>query len=253
MTRQKETGRLRCRITERVGKFRRYKNSLTYRYSEGAKSDYEQRLPKLTAQQLMFCREYVATKDLDATRAAFAAGYSKHTAYVQGSRLLRKVPIMAEIARLMEQRTKRVDVTADMVIQELRKLAFHDVRRFYDGAGRMIPINQLGDDIAPAVIGINVSPPRRRKGRQVQGCIKSIRLVNKKDTLELLGRHLGMFKDNLVIEDRRKEFQGKTADELDYFAIHGVWPERTTANAGADGTVGTAGGSEGTGTGSARG
>jgi len=129
----------------------------------------------LTAQQLMFCREYVATKDLGATKAAIAAGYSKHTAYVQGSRLLRKVPIKAEIARLIEQRTNRVDVTADMLIQELRKLAFYDIRRFYDGAGGMIPINQLGDDIAPAVVGINVSPPRRRKGYQVQGSIKSIR------------------------------------------------------------------------------
>ena len=103
----------------------------------------------------------------------------------------------------------------------------------------MIPVNQLGDDIAPAVMGINVTPPRRRKGRQIQGSLKSVRLVNKKDTLELLGRHLGLFKDHLVIE--HGEFEGKTPEELRHYAEHGKWPARSADNARGDGGAATQG------------
>src|ERR1017187_4823807 len=97
--------------------------------------------PKLTAQQLMFCREYVATIALDGTKAAIRAGYKKSSARFQASHLLTKDNIKAEINRLKEKRCERVDVTADMVIQELRKLSFYDVRRLYDSQGGMIPVN----------------------------------------------------------------------------------------------------------------
>jgi phage terminase small subunit len=185
--------------------------------------------PKLTAQQLMFCREYVATIDLDGTKAAIRAGYKKTSAMFQASRLLRKDNIKAEIKRLMEKRIERVDITADMVAQRLYKLAFYDVRNLFDQNGNLIPIKSLDDATAPAVIGVKVTPGRRKRGRQVSRRVESIKLANPKDSLELLGRHLGMFKDVVKIE--RDEFAGKTPEELEYYATHdGQWP---TTNRGA--------------------
>lgn len=185
----------------------------------------ENTTPKLTAQQLMFCREYIATTDLDGTKAALRAGYKKTSAMFQASRLLRKDSIKSEIKRLMEKRIERVDITADMVAQRLYRLAFYDVRNLFDQNGNLIPIKSLDDATAPAVIGVKVTPGRRKRGGQVSRQVESIKLANPKDSLELLGRHLGMFKDVLKVEE--DEFEGKSPEELRYYAEHnGEWPNR---------------------------
>lgn len=63
-------------------------------------------MPKLTANQLRFVDEYLI--DLNATRAAEAAGYSKRTARQQGARLLTNVDIAAAIQTAKQQRAERV-------------------------------------------------------------------------------------------------------------------------------------------------
>ncbi|HSP41826.1 MAG TPA: terminase small subunit, partial [Luteolibacter sp.] len=54
----------------------------------------------LSAKQAAFCREYLV--DLNGTQAAIRAGYSEKTARSQAGRLLTKVDIEEEIARLVE-------------------------------------------------------------------------------------------------------------------------------------------------------
>src|SRR5208283_2031521 len=76
----------------------------------------------LTARQTLFIAEYLV--DLNGTRAAIAAGYSKKTAKAQASRLLTNVNVAAEIAARMEKRCAKLEVTADTVVQELAKLGF---------------------------------------------------------------------------------------------------------------------------------
>jgi phage terminase small subunit len=140
--------------------------------------------------------------------------------------------VRAEIERLKAKRLERIDVTADMVVQRLRQLAFYDVRRFYDERGNLLPVHQLDDDIAPAVAGITVQPARKKGRRIIAEKTKGLKLVNQQVSLELLGRHLGMFKDHLVIE--KDEFEGKTPEELRYYASHnGQWP---TSSSGSTGT-----------------
>lgn len=55
---------------------------------------------KLSDMQLDFCKWYAELNN--ATESAIRAGYSQETAYSQGSRLLKKVEIQKEIARLKE-------------------------------------------------------------------------------------------------------------------------------------------------------
>ena len=60
---------------------------------------------KLSDMQLDFCKWYAELNN--ATESAIRAGYSQETAYSQGSRLLKKVEIQKEIARLKEIRFNR--------------------------------------------------------------------------------------------------------------------------------------------------
>lgn len=66
-------------------------------------------------------REYAV--DLNAKQAAIRAGYSAKTAEQQGSRLLRNVQVKGAVDALTKKRAKRLEVTADGVVQDLLRLA----------------------------------------------------------------------------------------------------------------------------------
>ncbi len=76
----------------------------------------------LTPKQKLFIREYC--RDLNATRAAIAAGYSENGAAVQGNRLLRNAKISSEIAELTAKTCTKLEISAEKVLQELVRLAF---------------------------------------------------------------------------------------------------------------------------------
>jgi hypothetical protein len=74
-------------------------------------------LAELTAKQAAFVREYLV--DRNATQAAIRAGYSKHTAQEQSSRLLSNVIVAAEIAKAESKLQAKAEITAEMVMNGL--------------------------------------------------------------------------------------------------------------------------------------
>lgn len=79
----------------------------------------------LTLKQRIFIVAYLADKN--ATKAAKVAGYSAKTARSAGSRLLTNVDISAAIERGMKEQLNRVEVSADLVLKHLRRIAFAEV------------------------------------------------------------------------------------------------------------------------------
>jgi phage terminase small subunit len=67
--------------------------------------------------QERFVEEYLI--DLNATKAAIRAGYSKNTAKSQGQRLLTNVDIARAIARAQGDRTERTNITQDYVLESI--------------------------------------------------------------------------------------------------------------------------------------
>src|SRR5580700_11370390 len=76
---------------------------------------------KLTPKQARFVQEYLI--DLNAAQAAIRAGYSAKTARVIGHENLTNPDIAAAIEKAMAERAERTRLTADWVVDELRKLA----------------------------------------------------------------------------------------------------------------------------------
>lgn len=74
----------------------------------------------LTDKQEMFCYEYLI--DLNATQAAIRAGYSPHTATKQGSRLLTYANVQKRISEFKSERTDRLQIDADWILQETRQI-----------------------------------------------------------------------------------------------------------------------------------
>lgn len=144
---------------------------------------------KLTPKQAAFVGEYL--KDLNATQAAIRAGYSQKTAGQQGERLLKNVEIQNALSAGMQKREKRTEITQDMVVAELAKIAFGDPRAVatWDGKGvKPKASSELTDDEAAIISEIS----------ETMTGIK-VKTNDKTKALELLGRHLGMFKDKLEV------------------------------------------------------
>lgn len=140
------------------------------------KSTSERGESKLTDKQKRFIEEYLV--DLNATQAAIRAGYSAKTADVQGAQNL--VKLKGFIQEEQNKRSERVQITQDEVIRRLlenadiasgkKPIVLTQTRKTEDG-------KFIGDDVAQFVY----EPSS----------------VNK--ALELLGKHLGMFKDKVEV------------------------------------------------------
>ena len=75
-----------------------------------------------------FCQEYLI--DLNQTKAAERAKYSKKTARSKASQLFTKVNIQERIAELKEERAKRMEVTQDRILEELAILGYSNIKDY---------------------------------------------------------------------------------------------------------------------------
>lgn len=171
----------------------------------------------LTPKQKIFADEYLI--DLNATRA-YKATYTKvkndETAAVNGSKLLRNTKVAEYIQERMKDREKRTEITQDMVLRELAKLGFYDARKLYADDGQPLRIKELDDDTAACIVGLKVKEVCNSDGEFV-GYEKEYKLADKKGSLELIGRHLGMFKDKVELSgsvDTSNPYADLTIEEL---------------------------------------
>ena len=146
---------------------------------------------KLSDKQRQFVDEYLI--DLNATQAAIRAGYSEKTAYSQGQRLLKNVEVQQAIQNVMTERAKRTEITADRVLEQYARMAFFDLRTLYKADGSLLPVKDWPDEAAAAVAGFEVV----ELTGDLPGVVKKVKLVDKRAALADIGRHLGMFVDNV--------------------------------------------------------
>ena len=150
-------------------------------------------MAKLTQKQKRFVEEYLI--DLNATQAAIRAGYSTATAKDIGCENLAKPNIRDKIDKALAERSKRTGVTADRVIQELAKIAFvnaEDVINFETGGVRA---DADKEDLA-VIQSVKVKEMSSEKGDSTE---REVKLADKQRALELLGKHLGMFSNDINV------------------------------------------------------
>lgn len=151
-------------------------------------------MPKgsITAKQAAFVREYLIDKN--ATQAAIRAGYSKKTAQQIGDENLRKPVIRAAIDAALNDIAARTGITAERVLRERARLAFFDVRKLFDNDGFPIPLHQMDDDTAGAIVGVDVMEQFAGDGdeRVLTGFVKKYRLATKDSSLAALEKYLGL-------------------------------------------------------------
>ena len=141
---------------------------------------------KLTDKQNRFVEEYLV--DLNATQAAIRAGYSEQTGYSIGQRLLKKVEVQEAIQQAQNKRSERTQINQDEVI----RLLIENV------------------DISMGKKATVITIPSKSENGEVMGndvaqFVYEPSAANK--ALELLGKHLGIFKDGVDITSGGKPLQ----------------------------------------------
>ncbi len=162
----------------------------------------------MTNAQKIFCDEYLI--DLNASRAykvAYKKCKSDLTARTNGSKLLTNTNIQNYIDEKMKEREQRTEVTQDMVIKELSRIAFLDIRKIYDENGKLRNIQDIDEDTVKAIASLETFEEYEGRGENKTyiGDTQKVKLSDKIKALELLGRHLGIFNDKLDLNLKEKE------------------------------------------------
>ena len=147
----------------------------------------------MTKKQKRFIEEYLI--DLNATQAAIRAGYSPDTAQQMGSENLSKPVIKAQIDKAMAERSKRTGVNADRVVQELAKIAFVNAMDVVDPKTATVRPDAAPEDTA-VIQSVKVKQSYSETGEMTE---REVEMADKLKALELLGKHLGMFKDKVEL------------------------------------------------------
>lgn len=176
----------------------------------------------LNPAQRRFVDEYAISHN--ATRAAITAGYSQKTARSQGARLLANANISKALRKLLDKRAKKLEITQEMVLAELAKIGFSDIRKAVTWGNTELRVVDPGDEESPPRTapyhGLTLKASDEidddtaasisevsegRDGLKVKFHDKAQALLN-------IGRHLGMFKD-------KTELTGPDGGPLEFTAI----------------------------------
>jgi phage terminase small subunit len=154
----------------------------------------------LSIQQRLFVAEYL--KDRNGTQAAIRAGYSARSAYSQAERLLRNAEIKAQIEAFVIKAEEKVGLTVERTLREVARLAFFDPRKLLNPDGSPKPINELDDDTAACLAGMEVLEQFEGSGsdRVFVGHVKKYKIADKNAALEKAMKHLGQYeRDNAQV------------------------------------------------------
>lgn len=156
----------------------------------------------LTAMQEAYAQEYTKCPE-NQTQAAINAGFSPNTAAVKASVMMRDERIQKRIAELMEERNKRLRVSADYVLLRLVEIDQMDVLDILNDDGTIKPIREWPKIWRTTLSGFDLSSTIMNMDEtSIETILKKIKWPDKVKNLELIGKHVDVnaFRERLEID-----------------------------------------------------
>ncbi|HBM2946722.1 TPA: terminase small subunit [Klebsiella michiganensis] len=156
----------------------------------------------LTAMQEAYAQEYTKCPE-NQTQAAINAGFSPKTAAVKASVMMRDERIQKRIAELMEERNKRLRVSADYVLLRLVEIDQMDVLDILNDDMSIKPVSEWPKVWRQYLTGFELADMFEGRGdeKELVGILKKIKWPDKVKNLELIGKHVDVnaFKERLEV------------------------------------------------------
>lgn len=157
---------------------------------------------ELTPAEELFA-QHVASGESQAESFRLAKPISRKwkdaTVWVKASQLMAKGKVRARVKEIQAEHANRFAITHERVLLEIARLALFDPRNLFREDGTPKPINELDDNTAAAIAGLEVLEEFEGSGkdRKFIGYTKKYKVADKNSALEKLAKHLGLYeKDN---------------------------------------------------------
>lgn len=149
---------------------------------------------RLSPLELAFVSNYIGISKFNATDAFRRAHGTALDANVgsEPSRWMGRPRIHRAIQAAMDQRAAKLSLSAERVLLEVMRIAFVDPVDFFDENGDMKKMHEIPEDARRAISAMDIESTKL-------GTKKTIKTTDKLKALELLGRHLKLFKDSITI------------------------------------------------------
>jgi len=149
---------------------------------------------KLTDKELIFVSEFLV--GFNQREAAKVAGYKNPDG--SGHMVRNRPHVKEEIDRRIKAMMHRNEVKRDDIIEELRKIAFSDIRGCLTENMELKPPKDWPDDFAKSVQSFEVVKGRvgtTPSGKPKIGNVLKVRMHQKLDAIDKLSRIMGLYND----------------------------------------------------------
>lgn len=153
----------------------------------------------------LFCEYYIGDDGLNGALAARKAGYSPRSSGATAYRLMNEPTCLAYIAKLRKERSDRLKVDSDYVLQRLYDMDQMDIIDILNDDMSLKNLSEWPKIWRQALNGVEIADLFESEGdaRKVMGVLKKIKWIDRLKNLELLGKHVdvGAFAERVIEED----------------------------------------------------
>lgn len=159
---------------------------------------------KHNPKQRAFAIEYAAC--FNAAQAALKAGYAPKYADSQGRQLVTNPAVKAMLAEEIKKRIEKADITSQMILRELARIAFSDIRDVMSwgesGGIKLKPSTDLDEGAARAIESITETITETENGRTIRREVKMHSKLSALDKLAKVFKMLVPDTTNITIDQR---------------------------------------------------
>lgn len=152
-------------------------------------------MPDFKLKRAAFVQEYLV--DLNATAAAIRAGYSEVSAKNIGYTISNTPEVKAAIQAAMDERAARVGLSQDWIVSRLMLVADSKLRDAFNEAGELLKPHEWDAKTSYAMASVEVDTVSAGAGAVTH--VAKLKTRDALKALELLGRHMNMFKDQVEV------------------------------------------------------
>jgi phage terminase small subunit len=164
----------------------------------------------MTPQREAFATELASgCTQAEAYRRAFPKSrrWKDETVWKRASELAAVGEVQGRVRELVAKAAATNQITVDRVLREMGRLAFFDPRRLMHDDGTPKAMNELDDDTAAVIAGLEVA--RIGNGDVGLGEVLKFKFADKNAALEKLAKHLGMYRED---NDQQRPIVAPTLD-----------------------------------------
>lgn len=158
-----------------------------------------------TGKPRLFCEYFISDNGLNGALAARRAGYSAKSSAATAYRLNNDPLCQTYIAKLRKERSDRLKVDSDYVLQRLYDMDQMDIIDILNDDMSLKNLSEWPKVWRQSLNGVEIADLFEGEGdaRKIMGALKKIKWIDRLKNLELLGKHVdvGAFAERVIEED----------------------------------------------------